>query len=167
MDEVELFKSAETRARADIRDTLSTVRQDMAAAVSPRGWVRERPVGSLLVAGGLSLAVGFGAARKTKRLLAARGRTPPAARDGGPGARAASTAGGERRARRRRWARWVLVALREAPLFALGILRRLLRQASPGLQETPATASAGTSGADLDRGLFSSAVAPGAGPREE
>jgi hypothetical protein len=169
MNEIEFFQSREAEARANIQRTLSGLKKDMRAAVSPRGWVQEKPFASLLLAGSLSMALGFGAAREAKKLLAGRGEK--SSRRVEKARKRSDLAGSPREARKKSslLARGALWALRESPALALGLLRRTLRHSSPD-GEAPSTAGpgdgAGPEQARVDE-LLGSALAPGPGAGKE
>ena len=169
MNEIDLYRSMEAEAKANLERTLSGLKKDVKAAVSPRGWVREKPYASLLVAGSVSMALGFGAARAAKRLLAKRGATP-AREDPGRKDRA-DLAGSKPEKDRKRslLARAALFALREAPALALGMMRGALRDSADGAAAS--TADSGHNGAGMEQTevaeLLGSAMAPGAGAGEK
>jgi hypothetical protein len=141
MDEVELLQSEEAEAKASLRDTLSELRRDLGAAVSARGWVKERPLASLLVAGSLSMAIGFGLGRMGKRMLQSsdgkKAPSPPrperiyvaqVAEEPKPGAGS-------------RVARWAMIGAREAFMLALAVLGRTLKSSPEALEEAARAAA--------------------------
>jgi hypothetical protein len=163
MNEIDIYASREAEARANIQRTLSGLKKDVRAAISPRGWVQEKPYASLLVAGSLGLALGFGATRKAKK-VAARHPERPVRRFYWTKDRtaAAESKHAEKEKKSSLLARAALFALREAPAVALGLLRGALRP-SPSDGTAPSATGGGEEDGARVADLLGSALAPGAG----